>query len=156
MQPDTFPEPGDATCACGRPVRHGVAPPVELALDVAGGVTARLEGVGVEVCPDGHARAVDDRLAERVHRALAGQVLLAQSRLLRREDACGDCGAALTMPGRRTQTPVVDDGGPTVVTLVPDATMVRCPDCGREQFSPAVAAALDDLVDALVAAVTTD
>ncbi len=140
-------------CACGQPRRAGLAPPVQLASD---GVTARLEGVAVLVCDRGHREVVDRDLARRLLAAVDAQLLVARPRRLRRDDACGDCGAVLTMPGRTTETPVVADGGPTVVTLVPTMEMVRCPDCGREQLPTATGSTLHALVEALVAAMGGD
>jgi len=116
-------------------------------------VAVRLEGVGVLVCDDGHAEVVDVDLAERLSAAIDGQLLTARNRPLRRDGACGDCGGILALPGRTTETPVVDDTGPTVVTLVPTMPMVRCPDCGREQVPAAVAGTLADVVRAVVQAV---
>ncbi len=116
-------------------------------------MAVRIEGVGVLVCDDGHAEVADDDLAGHLLTAMDGQLLTARSRPLRHDDACGDCGGLLTMPGRSTQTPVVDAAGPTVVTMTPSLPMVRCPDCGREQVPSAVGRALVDLVLVVVDAV---
>lgn len=136
-------------CPCGRPRTATLATPVELEAD---DVTARLEGVVVLVCDDRHREVADRDLAAHLHAGLADQLLVARPRRLRREDACGACGAVLTLPARRTQTPVVVDDGPSVVTLVPDLPMPRCPDCGREQVAPSTDRTLHALVEALAAA----
>ncbi|MBY5163181.1 hypothetical protein [Salsipaludibacter albus] len=116
-------------------------------------VVLRLEGVGVEVCDDGHVTVVDDGLADHLVASLRGQLLVAGRRRLLRRDTCGNCGEDLALPPRTTETPVVDDDGPTVVTLVPVAPMVRCSACGREQYVAAVADRLEALVPRAVTAV---
>lgn len=137
-------------CPCGRPRTATLAAPLALEVD---GVTARLEGVVVLACDDGHHEVADRDLAAHLHAGLADQLLVARPRRLRRDDACGGCGAVLTLPARRTETPVVVDDGPSVVTLVPDLPMPRCPDCGREQVAPTTSRTLHALVEALAAAV---
>lgn len=113
-------------------------------------MAVRLEGVGAWVCDDGHAEVADGRLAARLLDAVDAQLLSARNRPLRHDDACGQCGAVLTLPGRTTETPVIDDTGPTVVTLTPTLPMVRCPSCGREQVPATTSQALTDLVRAVV------
>lgn len=135
-------------CPCGRPRRRALAPAVEHGDER---VLVRVEGIGVLVCAAGHAEVVDETLADHLVDRLAEQVLVAEHQRLRRRDVCGHCGAVLTMPPRITETPVVDDAGPTVVTLTPVAPMVRCPDCGREQYIAAVAGLLAELTRAAVA-----
>lgn len=139
-------------CPCGRPRRRAIAPPAE----VDDGIVAlRLEGVGVEVCDDGHVAVVDRDLATHLRTSLHGQVLVSGRRRLARRDTCGHCGEDLGLPPRTTETPVVDDDGPTVVTLVPVAPMVRCAACGREQFLASVASRLEALVPRAVAVVAS-
>lgn len=116
-------------------------------------VTARLAGVAVRVCDDDHVTVVDDDLAARLVAAMDTQLVGATRRRLRRDDVCGVCRAPLTLPGRTTETPVVDDTGPSVVTLSPTMEMVRCPSCGAEQLPTEVAGALRDLLPTLVATI---
>lgn len=135
-------------CACGRPRRPVIAPANER---TAGPVTLRLEGVGAWRCDAGHVEAADRTLATRLRAALATQVVQARRRRFRGVDRCGLCAADLTMPARSTETPVVDDTGPTVVTLTPTMPLVRCPQCGREQVPSEVGGVLQDLLDLVVA-----
>lgn len=140
----------DTTCPCGRPRRAALASPVELQAD---DVATRLEGVATWTCEAGHHEVADPDLATRLHAAVADQLLVARPRRLRHDDACGDCGAVLALPPRRTETPVIVDGGPSVVALVPNLAMLRCPDCGREQVAASTDQTLHALVEALAAAV---
>jgi len=133
------------TCRCGQPTEAAIAPTVEMEVDTAG---LRLDGVGVWQCPKGHTTIADPDLAERITAAVADGLLVARPRRLRREAACGDCGATLTMPGRRSDTPVPFSSPFGVVTPTVVATMLRCPDCGREQLEPNAPAAVDMLVEA--------
>lgn len=152
----TAPDPPvapDICRTCGAPRRRGRGTAVEVA-SPTGEVTARLEGVAAWVCESRHVEAIDPTLVPRLRGAVSTQLVTAQRRRLRRDDACGRCGQALTMPGRRTETPVVDDSGPDVVTLSPTMVMVRCPACGTEQVPHGVAMALDALLPVLVRAAT--
>lgn len=138
------------TCHCGRPTRRAIAPTAEV---TDADSTLRLDGVGVYVCDRGHATVADDEVAARVVAAIRDGLLQARRRRLRRHDACGDCGADLVLLGRRTDTPVPTTTPFGVVTPTLDATMLRCPDCGREQLPPDVVARLPALVEAAVATV---
>lgn len=140
-----FPRPSPPTCRCGLATDAAIAPTVEMEVDTAG---LRLDGVAVWQCPKGHTTIADPDLAARITKAVGDGLLVARPRRLRREPACGDCGAALTMPGRRSDTPVPFSSPFGVVTPTIVATMVRCPECGREQLEPDAPAAIDLLVEA--------
>jgi hypothetical protein len=133
------------TCHCGQATLPAVAPTVEMEVDAAG---LRLDGVAVWQCPRGHTTIADPDLAPRITTAIDDTLLVAHPRRLRRGAACGDCGAALTLLGRETDTPVPFSSPFGVVTPTVVATMVRCPDCGREQLEPDAPAAVTRLVDA--------
>lgn len=139
---------------CARTTRGVRATPVELT-DPSGTVTARLDGAVAWRCDDGHVALVDHDLAARLGRATDAQLVTARRRRLRRDDACGACGEPLTLLGRRSETPVVDDTGPSVVTLSPTMPMVRCPACSTEQVPVEPAAALRALLGPLAAATST-
>lgn len=142
---DQSPEQPAATCHCGRPARRLVAPTVEMEVDAAG---LRVDGVVVDRCATGHATVADDDLAERIVAAVDERLLVSRSRMLRSDDACGDCGGVLSLPGRATEVPVPFTAPSGVVTPTLAMTMVRCPDCGRDQ----VPASVRDVLPALAAA----
>lgn len=133
----------DAQCHCGRPVATTIAPVVEVALDLVG---LRMEGVPVRTCAAGHVVLADPDLAARVLAAVDDRVLVARRRRMRADDACGDCDAALLLPGRRTEVPVPFAAPSGVVTPTLLATFTRCPDCGRAQVDAATRRALPGLV----------
>lgn len=110
--------------------------------------TVTLTPVTIGTCPAGH-RTVTPRV-DVVVTQIRDQLTVARRRRLGRNDRCGDCGADLVMPPRHTQTPVpvVVDG--EVTTVLIECTMVRCPDCGREQVPSAVDADLEAAVSMAV------
>jgi hypothetical protein len=98
-----------------------------------GTVAVTLESRPAFDCPAGH-DASPAELVGAAMRAVEEHVPTARSRLLR-ADACGACGAALTMPVRRTELPVTveAEGERPVLTLIFDLPATRCPDCGVDQ-----------------------
>ncbi|HKJ55190.1 MAG TPA: hypothetical protein VJ978_04320 [Nitriliruptoraceae bacterium] len=140
--------PVTTACRCGRARTVRVAPTVEMEVDAA---TLRLDGVAVASCEAGHVELVDDSVADRALAAIDDGLLVANRPRLRRGDRCGDCGATLTLPGRRSDTPVPFASPFGVVTPTVIATMVRCPECGREQLAPDARDALPTLVASCVA-----
>jgi len=92
--------------------------------------------------------------AEHGRDQVAASIAVARPRRLRSGELCGACGAALTMPTRRTVWPVTLTGadGRVAVTLTYDVPATRCPDCGRNQVPTRSAddlvAVLDDLLRA--------
>lgn len=139
--------PATDACHCGRTVARTVAPTVEVEVDAAG---LRLDGVGLYRCVAGHTMIADHNLAQRILTAIDDHLLTSKSRLLRRNDTCGDCEAALTLPGRRTEVPVPFPSPFGVVTPTMVTTMVRCPECGRDQLPRNVADLLPRLVSAAI------
>ncbi|WP_130649615.1 hypothetical protein [Egicoccus halophilus] len=83
--------------------------------------------------------------AARVHDEVVALVAMARRRRLRGDDRCANCGAALTMPARRTVWPLTltDPDGTVAVTLTLDLPATRCPDCGRDQVP---ARSVDDVL----------
>lgn len=83
---------------------------------------------------------------------LGAGVAVARRRRLRGGDICVACGAALTMPVRRTVWPLTltDPDLRVAVTLTYDVPATRCPDCGQNQVPTRSAddlvAVLDDLL----------
>lgn len=116
-------------------------------MDAAG---LRLDGVGVYRCEVGHTTIADHDLEQRILTAIDDRLLTSKSRLLRRNDTCGDCAAPLTLPGRRTEVPVPFPSPFGVVTPTVVTTMVRCPECGRDQLPRGVADLLPRLVRAAI------
>lgn len=99
-----------------------------------GTVAVALEARPVVACDADH-RATPGEVVGAAMATVEELVPQARSRLLRR-DACRSCGAALTMPVRRTELPVTveaDDDRP-VMTLLFDLPSSRCPDCGADQL----------------------
>lgn len=137
-----------ACLACGAPVAPVPAPGGEVAV---GTVAAALEQWPRWRCPDGHdAGPVVGRA--RAHAEVTAAVAVAKGRRLRAGDACVVCGAALTMPVRRTVWPVTitDPDGRVAVTLTYDVPATRCPDCGRDQVPTRSAGDLTAALDALL------
>lgn len=101
---------------------------------VVGSVAVHGEPLTVEWCSCGHV-AVPRRLGEAAREATRRSLLVAHRRW--RTQICGDCGAALTMPARRTTrvVTVTPDDHP-IVTLTFDLVMQRCPGCGLDQLRP--------------------
>lgn len=141
MSPTATPVP----CSCGLPTHHAIHPTVEFEVTAA---CLRLDGVGVLRCEAGHTTVADPDLATHVQTAIDDRLLVARTRRLRRDSVCGNCGASLTMPGRRTDTPVPFATTFGVVTPTVVATMIRCPECGREQLDPDTRAAIAPLLAA--------
>lgn len=130
---------------CGRPG------PVIAGRDreaTVGTVAGRVERTPTVACPDGHGHPAP--VTEPALAACHEAVPRARSRALRRTDACGTCGATLTMPVRRTERAVTLAGVPhvPVTTLRFDLPTTRCPDCGADQ----VPSRSQDDLDAVVAA----
>ncbi len=137
---------GPSTCpACGETGPVGLRGPLEV---MPGTVSAVLERRPVVDCGAGHERppasarpAADEAIARAIPRA--------RQRRLRRE-VCDSCGAALTMPVRRTVRPVsVEAPDLPVLTVQIDLPMTRCPDCGRDQVPGRSQPDLDALAPAL-------
>lgn len=134
--------------ACGHPATVELVGEVAMADD---DVTVRVQGLAVARCDDGHATVRPDRAAGRLSTEVGTRLLVAERRgLVRRQDHCGACGAALVLPSRVTDTPVPTDLDGQVVTPIVDAPMARCPDCGLEQLPPDVADRVDRLLRACV------
>ena len=98
-----------------------------------GTVAVALEARPVVACDEDHG-ATPREVVGAAMAAVERLVPQARSRLLRK-DACHACGAALTMPVRRTERPVTvaaEDERP-VLTLLFDLPSSRCPDCGADQ-----------------------
>ena len=98
-----------------------------------GTVAVALEARPVVACQARH-RATPGEVVGAAMAAVEELVPQARSRLLR-SDACRSCGAALTMPVRRTERPVTveAEGQRPVMTLLFDLPSSRCPDCGADQ-----------------------
>jgi hypothetical protein len=97
-----------------------------------GTVAAAVEARPVVACPDAHGATPPEAAGAAMEAAEAG-IPRARSRLLR-TDACRRCGAALSMPVRRTERAVtVEATGLRPFTLRLDVPVTRCPDCGLDQ-----------------------
>jgi predicted RNA-binding Zn-ribbon protein involved in translation (DUF1610 family) len=137
---------------CGAPTRLRArsGPP-----HAAGPVEVEVRGLLVSSCDAGHAH---DRPAEPLsacRRAIADQVLHAGRGGLRRRDACGACGAHLTLPPRTTEVPVPFDADGVVVTVVLRAPLARCPACGEQQVTRETAGLIDRALQASIDAAPT-
>lgn len=98
-----------------------------------GTVGVALEARPAVACSLGHG-ATPGEVVGAAMTTVEAQVPQARARLLR-ADACRDCGAALTMPVRRTELPVTvpSEAERPVMTLLFDLPATRCPDCGTDQ-----------------------
>lgn len=97
-----------------------------------GTVAVLVEQVPAVSCSQGHA-ATPPALVDAAMAAATEAIPRARSRLFR-DDACGACGHALTMPTRRTVRPVtVEPADGPVFTLRFDLPSTRCPHCGVDQ-----------------------
>lgn len=98
-----------------------------------GTVAVTLERRPVVACTPRH-DATPPEVVEAAMAAATSALPRARKRLLR-GDACGECGAALTMPVRRTVRPVTVEGDADtpVLTLRFDLPSVRCSECGVDQ-----------------------
>ncbi|MEX2503560.1 MAG: hypothetical protein WD378_01850 [Egicoccus sp.] len=129
---------------CGEPLAPAPGPGGEAA---AGTVAAAIEQIPRWRCVQGHdAGAV--LTPARARDEVATSIAVARRRRLRGGDICVACGAALTMPVRRTVWPVTltDPDRRVAVTLTYDVPATRCPDCGQNQVPTRSA---DDLVAVL-------
>lgn len=99
-----------------------------------GTVAVQLERAPVIGCRDDHG-AVPPEAIGAAMAATDAAIVRARGRLFR-ADACGRCGAALTMPARRTQRAVTVEGDHAipVLTLRFDLPAARCPQCGTDQL----------------------
>lgn len=121
------------------------------AATAVGSVAARLERRPVVDCPEGH-RLTPPELVDEAMQAVDAQVARARGRLLR-QDACAGCGAALTMPARRSRRPVsVATSLGTVLTIELDLPLTRCPSCGLDQVPSRSGEDLVVVIPALFAA----
>lgn len=112
------------------------ASPIELrdpSEATVGTVAVALERRPVAACTSRH-DATPPEVVDAAMAAATSALPRARKRLLR-GDACGACGAALTMPVRRTVRPVTVEGDADVpvLTLRFDLPSVRCSECGVDQ-----------------------
>lgn len=116
-------------------------------------VAAALEQQPRWRCANGH-DAGPVITAERAHAEVADALAVARRRRLRSGDSCIACGAALTMPVRRTVWPVTltDPDRRVAVTLTYDVPATRCPDCGQNQVPTRSATDLRAVLDQLLVA----
>jgi hypothetical protein len=120
-----------------------------------GSIAILAEGVPVDRCGCGNRQAPVAFTAEAAT-ACATAVPVSRARRLR-PDACVGCGAAMSMPVRRSVRAVTvsPTDGP-VTTLQVDLPMQRCADCGLDQLPvrseadllAAIAAVVDAAVEA--------
>jgi hypothetical protein len=97
-----------------------------------GTVAATIERRPVVTCPDDHGMSPTEVVGAAMEAAERG-LPRARSRVFR-GDACRSCGAALTMPMRRTVRSVtIDAPGLPVLTMRFDLPSTRCPECGTDQ-----------------------
>ena len=98
-----------------------------------GTVAVTLERRPVVACVQGH-EATPPEVVDAAMAAATSSLPRARKRLLR-QDVCSACGAALTMPVRRTVRPVTVEGagGVPVLTLRFEMPSTRCPECGVDQ-----------------------
>lgn len=141
-----------ATCPrCGRPTE--VTEAAESAMQ-ADDVVVRVAGLARATCDAGHVTLLPASAAPAAQAAVDHQLQVARERgVVRRRRACGDCGATLVLPAWRSERPVPVDVDGRVLTICVQAAMVRCPDCAREQLTPAAAAVLPSVLAAAVDAV---
>ena len=115
---------------CGAAVAWEVAGGAEV---TAGTVGSVVEQRPVLACDRGH-RTMPEGLSEALAERLLVALGAARRGPLRRGDRCESCGAALTMPVRRTlRTVTVDDLEAPLVTVTLDVPSTRCPECGLDQ-----------------------
>jgi hypothetical protein len=119
-----------AACpTCGVDAAIELRPGAEVTV---GTVAASIERRPVVACPDDHGRSPPEVVGAAMEAAEHG-LPRARSRLLR-GDACRACGAALTMPVRRTVRSVtIEAPDLPVLTMRFDLPSTRCPDCGTDQ-----------------------
>lgn len=135
---------------CSEPV--SATPAAEQAV-ATGPLTVRVTGLVVATCPGGHRHVLPHDAAARTAAGVRQALLAARAGgLLRRRDRCGDCGADLVLPPRHTDTPVPIELDGHVLTVVVEAPMARCPDCGREQLPPDVMTGVAPALQAAVRA----
>jgi len=98
-----------------------------------GTVAVALERRPVIACEQRH-EATPPEVVDAAMAAATSSLPRARKRLLR-HDVCGACGAALTMPVRRTVRPVTVEGDSEVpvLTLRFEVPSTRCPECGVDQ-----------------------
>lgn len=100
-----------------------------------GDVLVRVQGLVRVHCDHGHRAVGPAEVGPRLAAEVEAMLLTAHRRgLVRRRQVCGDCGTALTLLPRVTDTPVPMALDGHVVTPVVEAPMTRCPGCGREQL----------------------
>jgi hypothetical protein len=123
--------PADVACVrCGAagPVVRGAARQA-----THGTVSGLLEAGWLVACPAGH--RCPPGLGAEVAAEAAERLPQARRRPLGRTDRCTGCGAALTMPVRRTErsVSVSEVAGLPVTTVVLDVPSTRCLECSADQ-----------------------
>lgn len=117
----------------------------------AGTVRVRAERLLVRRCPHDHEPgAADPGWRRAVTDAVDEQLPTADGHWLR-ADTCSRCGAALTMPARRTRQSVtaVLRAGTTPATLTFDLPRTRCPECAADLVPVGAAADVTAAVETL-------
>lgn len=133
---------------CGRPAQVDAI--TERAMQ-ADEVVVRVAGLARATCEAGHTTVVPATAPSRAQAAVQDQLQTARTRgVIRRRDVCGDCGGELVLPAWRSERVVPLDVDGRVLTITVRAPMRRCPDCAREQLTPAAAAVVASVVAAAI------
>lgn len=114
-----------------------------------GSIAILAEGLPVDRCVCGF-RRITETFTDAASAACSTSIPVARGRRLR-PDACLGCGAAMSMPVRRSVRAVTvsPEVGP-VTTLRLDLPMQRCPDCGLDHLPARSQADLTTVLAAVI------